>query len=101
MAVLTIQDTTLRGICDAVREKTGESLLIPVIDIESTIRSLSVGDNIDHTVIPDFVKAEAASVGQRVRAKIQADSIVIITGSDSHQIETNDTTGGNTMGGNL
>lgn len=67
----------------------------------TAITNITAGDNIDHEDIPAYVKAEALAVADRVKAKMQADSIVFLTGSDSHQYEENNTTGQNTMAGNL
>lgn len=60
----------------------------------------TTGDSIDHEDLPAYVKAEALAVAERVKAKLKSDSIVILTGSDSHQIETG-TNAANTMAGNL
>lgn len=43
MAEYLIQDTTLTGIADAIREKTGGSGTIAVNDMASTIRSIAGG----------------------------------------------------------
>lgn len=64
------------------------------------IAGITTGDSIDHEDLPAYVKAEALAVAERVKAKLKSDSIVILTGSDSHQIETG-TNAANTMAGNL
>lgn len=68
--------------------------------MSTAITNIVAGDNIDHEDIPAYVKAEALAVAGRVKAKMQADSIVFLTGSDSHQYEENSTNGQNTMTGN-
>lgn len=64
------------------------------------IAGITTGDSIDHEDLPAYVKAEALAVAERVKAKLKSDSIVILTCSDSHQIETG-TNAANTMAGNL
>ncbi len=44
MALYFIKDTTLKGIADAIRTKTGDSASIPVADFASEIESIVVGD---------------------------------------------------------
>ena len=44
MALYFIKDTTLKGIADAIRTKTGDSASIPVADFASKIESIVVGD---------------------------------------------------------
>lgn len=68
--------------------------------MSTAITNIVAGDNIDHEDIPAYVKAEALSVAERVKAKLQNDSIVILTASDSHQIETG-TNATNTITGNF
>ena len=44
MALYFIKDTTLKGIADAIRTKTGDSASIPVADFASEIESIVVDD---------------------------------------------------------
>jgi hypothetical protein len=88
-------------IADSIREKDGTSNTIKPEDFADRIRAMPSNDVIDHEDLPAYVKAEALAVANRVKAKMQNDSIIILTGSDAHQIETDDTIGTNTMAGNL
>ena len=101
MALRFIQTDTLTDIADAIRAKNGSSDTYTPAEMAEAIAEITTGDNIDHEDLPSYVKAEALEVAKRVKAKMQNDSIVILTGSDSHQIETSDTVGTNTMAGNL
>lgn len=95
-----IAPSLLTDIADAIREKTGSNDTYTPAEMATAIGSITTGDFIDHENIPSYVKAEALEVAKRVRAKMQNDSIVILTGSDSHQIETG-SSAENTMAGNL
>ena len=100
MAERLIQTQTLTAIADAIRAKNGSSNTYTPAQMAGAIGAITTGDSIDHEDLPAYVKAEALAVAERVKAKLQSDSIVILTGSDSHQIETG-TNAANTMAGNL
>lgn len=46
---------------------------------------VSAADSIQHADIPDYVKAEALAVAEKVKAVRTSDSIVFIAASDAHQ----------------
>ena len=100
MAERLIQTQTLTAIADAIRAKNGSSNTYTPAQMAGAIGAITTGDSIDHEDLPAYVKAEAQAVAERVKAKLQSDSIVILTASDSHQIETG-TNAANTMAGNL
>ena len=102
MANYKVTDTELTSVADAIRTKgdTAALLAFPAGFI-GAITAIPTADAIDHEDLPAYVKAEALDVAERVKAKLQSDSIVVLTGADAHQIETNDATGTNTVAGNL
>ncbi len=95
-----IDPAILTEIADAIREKDGSSAEITPAQMADAIGAITTGDNIDHEDLPSYVKAEALAVAERVKAHLQNDSIVILTGTDGHQIETGNNAA-NTMAGNL
>ena len=101
MANYKVSDTDLTSVANAIRQKGGtESSLVFPAGFVSAVGAITTGDAIDHEDLPAYVKAEALEVAKRVKAKLQSDSILLLTGSDAHQIET----GSNaavTMAGNL
>lgn len=96
-----VERSSLEAIANAIREKNGNSDTYTPAQMGPAISAITAGDNIDHEDLPAYVKTEALDVARRVKAKMQSNSIVILAGSDSHQIETDDTNGANTMAGNL
>lgn len=100
MAERLIQTQTLTAIADAIRAKNGSSNTYTPAQMAAAIGAITTGDSIDHEDLPAYVKAEALAVAERVKAKLQSDSIVILTASDSHQIESGNDAA-NTMAGNL
>jgi tRNA A37 threonylcarbamoyladenosine modification protein TsaB len=95
-----VERSSLEAIANAIREKNGNSDTYTPAQMGPAISAITAGDNIDHEDLPAYVKAEALAVAERVKTKLKSDSIVILTGSDSHQIETG-TNAANTMAGNL
>lgn len=91
-------NSDLTSVANAIRAKTGgSSQLVFPAEFVSEIGSITTGDSIDHEDIPEYVKAEALSVAERVKAHIQSDSIVFLAGSDAHQLDSNS----NIVSGNL
>lgn len=95
-----IESSLLTGIANAIRSKNGASETYTPAQMATAIQSISTGDTIDHEDLPAYVKDEALEVAKRVKAKLQSDSILILTGSDGHQIETG-SNAADTMAGNL
>jgi hypothetical protein len=50
MANYVIKDTTLQGIANAIRAKTGETGSIPTLGMADKISSISTGENLDAEV---------------------------------------------------
>ena len=101
MANYKVADTDLTDIANAIRTKGGTAAQLTFPSgFVSAIGAITTGDNIDHEDLPAYVKAEALAVAERVKAHLQSDSIVILTGTDGHQIETG-SNAANTMAGNL
>ena len=72
---------------DRIRAKTGETAKI-VWDAEkgfgNAVDAISGSEKIQHADIPDYVKAEALAVAEKVKAVLQPDSIVFLAVSDFH-----------------
>lgn len=72
---------------DRIRAKTGDTSKI-VWDAEkgfgNAVDAISGSEKIQHADIPDYVKAEALSVAEKVKAVLQPDSIVFLAVSDFH-----------------
>ena len=72
---------------DRIRAKTGDTSQI-VWDAEkgfgNAVDAISGSEKIQHADIPDYVKAEALSVAEKVKAVLQPDSIVFLAVSDFH-----------------
>ena len=49
------------------------------------VDAISGSEKIQHADIPDYVKAEALAVAEKVNAVRTSDSIVFIAASDAHQ----------------
>lgn len=94
-----VERDSLTAIANAIRSKTGSSDTYTPAEMASAIQSITTGDAIDHEDLPAYVKAEAADVARRIRQHMQADSIIILTGSDSHQIDEGDNSGYNSNTG--
>lgn len=73
---------------DRIRAKTGDTAQI-VWDAEkgfgNAVDAISGSEKIQHADIPDYVKAEALAVAEKVNAIRASDSIVFIAASDAHQ----------------
>ena len=72
---------------DRIRAKTGETAQI-VWDAEkgfgNAVDAISGSEKIQHADIPDYVKAEALAVAEKVKAVLKPDSIVFLAVSDFH-----------------
>lgn len=72
---------------DRIRAKTGETAQI-VWDAEkgfgNAVDAISGSEKIQHADIPDYVKAEALAVAEKVKAVLKSDSIVFLAVSDFH-----------------
>jgi hypothetical protein len=72
---------------DRIRAKTGDTAQI-VWDAEkgfgNAVDAISGSEKIQHADIPDYVKAEALAVAEKVKAVLKSDSIVFLAVSDFH-----------------
>lgn len=90
---------------DRIRAKTGETAQI-VWDAEkgfgNAVDAISGSEKIQHADIPDYVKAEALAVSEKVKAVLKPDSIVFLAVSDFHHAgEQTDNWQTNINAGNL
>lgn len=90
---------------DRIRAKTGETAKI-VWDTEkgfgNAVDAISGSEKIQHADIPDYVKAEALAVSEKVKAVLKSDSIVFLAVSDFHHAgEQTDSWQTNINAGNL
>ena len=73
-----------------------------VLDGQALEVDVSAADSIQHADIPDFVKAEALAVADKVKAVLKSDSIVFLAVSDFHHAgEQTDSWQTNINAGNL
>ena len=90
---------------ERIRAKTGETAKI-VWDAEkgfgNAVDAISGSEKIQHADIPDYVKAEALAVAEKVKAVLKSDSIVFLAVSDFHHAgEQTDSWQTNINAGNL
>lgn len=90
---------------DRIRAKTGDTSKI-VWDAEKgfgdAVDAISGNEKIQHAEIPDYVKTEALSVAEKVKAVLKSDSIVFLAVSDFHHAgEQTDNWQTNINAGNL
>lgn len=78
----------LTAIADAIRAKDGTSGTMTLDQMPSKISAITTADNIVHADIPDYIKAAALEVANKVRAVQTDESITFIAMSDAHQLDT-------------
>lgn len=72
---------------DRIRAKTGSAAKLTWDDAKGfgdAVDAISAKESIQHAEIPDYVKAEALSVAEKVRRVLKDDSIVFAAVSDFH-----------------
>lgn len=74
----------LTAIADAIREKTEKSAPLSLDAMREEIEGMITKEIVGHADMPEYVKAEALRVVNRVLAVRQSDSIVFIAMSDNH-----------------
>lgn len=84
MAKKLYEEASVQDIANAIREKNGASTKYKVAQMGNAVRGITTGDQIAHTDIPRYVKAEALAVAEKVKAVLQDDSIVFLAVSDFH-----------------
>ena len=78
------EESSIRDIANAIREKNGTTTNYKVAEMGAAVTALPSKDNITQSDIPSYVKAEALAVAEKVKAVLQNDSIVFLSVSDFH-----------------
>ena len=78
------EESSIRDIANAIREKNGTTTKYKVAEMGAAVTALPNEDTITHADIPSYVKAEALAVAEKVKAVMEADSIVFLAISDFH-----------------
>lgn len=84
MAKKLYEESSIRDIANAIREKNGTTTKYKVAEMGAAVTALPNEDTITHADIPSYVKAEALAVAEKVKAVMKADSIVFLAISDLH-----------------
>ena len=84
MAKKLYEESSIRDIANAIREKNGTTTKYKVAEMGAAVTALPNEDNITQSDIPSYVKAEALAVAEKVKAVLQDDSIVFLAISDFH-----------------
>ena len=74
----------LTAIADAIRAKDGTTDTMTLDQMPDKITAITTADIISQADIPTYVKDEALSVAEKVKAVLQDDSIVFLAVSDFH-----------------
>ena len=88
MAKKLYEETDVQAIAAAIRLGNGGSATYKLSQMAAAIEELKTGDELTHTDLPDYVKAEALGLAAKVRAVQTTDSICFIAASDAHQLDT-------------
>lgn len=88
MANKLYEESSVQAIADAIRAKNGTTTKYKIGEMGAAVNALPASDNITHADIPDYVKTAALKVADKVQAVRKADSIVFISGSDAHQLDS-------------
>ena len=88
MAKKLYEESSIRDIAHAIREKNGTTTKYKVAEMGAAVTALPNEDTITHADIPSYVKAEALAVVEKVKAVMKADSIVFLSVSDFHHTGT-------------
>ncbi len=78
------EESSVQDIAVAIREKNGSVEKYKVAQMAAAVRAIKGGDQITHADIPDYVKAEALAVAEKVKTVLKDDSIVFLAISDFH-----------------
>ena len=92
MSEYVVGGAALVHTADRIRAKTGSAAKLTWDDAKGfgdAVDAISAKESIQHAEIPDYVKAEALAVAEKVNAVRTADSIVFIAASDAHQLDSN------------
>ena len=78
------EESSIRDIANAIREKNGTTTKYKVAEMGAAVTALPNEDTITHADIPSYVKTEVLAVAEKVKAVLKADSIVFFAISDFH-----------------
>lgn len=78
------EESSIRDIANAIREKNGTTTKYKVAEMGAAVTALPSKDNITQSDIPSYVKEEALAVAKKVKEVMKADSIVFLSVSDFH-----------------
>ena len=78
------EESSIQDIATAIREKNGTTTKYKVAEMGAAVTTLPNEDTITQSDIPSYVKAEALAVAEKVKAVMEADSIVFLAISDFH-----------------
>lgn len=92
-----IDPSLLTDIADAIRAKNGSSDTYTPAEMADAIAELSVSDPFTFGEIPNYVKAEAYSVAQKVRAAQTSKTLTAIVYADPHHCASQSDTGWQTQ----
>ena len=84
MAKKLYEESSIQNIANAIRAKNGTPTKYKVAEMGAAVTALPNEDTITHADIPNYVKAEALAVAEKVKAVMKADSIVFLAVSDLH-----------------
>ena len=84
MAKKLYEESSVQAIANAIRAKNGTTTKYKVAEMGAAVTALPNEDTIAHADIPSYVKAEALAVAEKVKAVMEADSIVFLAISDLH-----------------
>lgn len=84
MAKKLYEESSIQNIANAIRAKNGTPTKYKVAEMGAAVTALPNEDTITHADIPNYVKAEALAVAEKVKAVMKADSIVFLAISDLH-----------------
>lgn len=82
------EESSVQAIADAIRTKNGTTTKYKIGEMGAAVSALPSKDNITHADIPDYVKTAALKVADKVQAVRKTDSVVFISGSDAHQLDS-------------
>lgn len=88
MAKKLYEEASVQDIAAAIREKTGGAETYKIAQMGGAVRAIPSRDNIVHADIPDYIKTAALEVAKKVQAVRTSESIVFISASDAHQLDT-------------
>mgnify|MGYP002762515434 CR=1 FL=1 len=87
MSEYVVAGAALTHTADRIRAKTGGTAQIvwdAAKGFGDAVDAISGSEKIQHADIPDYVKAEALAVSEKVKAVLKSDSIVFLAVSDFH-----------------